>query len=443
MKLPTVVLEHFDNLTEINEAQSLRILEGDFSGDVRSDLITQCFLDDDPILFEKAIPWLKDAVQQAGFIDIILRLERHRLKFELARFDPIYDHSAIELIETKLEELCASTLREDALRCFADLCSILVAAKDFSARQCGENYYFTKLLRTLYEDHLTEQREQSRFIRTPQKDTLLYQFYKAADVDLLESDTQYSKYNLYSITADTELLIGLPSRILDLQRQVQLFINTPKHILELFERLRKDGLIEDLALLTSDHSFLQTDKRYFVSFGIEYIWQPLTLDNVVHQPIGAVARTILRTCDISAEGTALQPSVSTFYAQGSGDKIWCSITANSMTFEEVAQVPELLEDCAVTQLIHLEYFVEDGRLHVSHIDHEYIFYTLEEFDLRGTDPSQKGNARKRLKTFKIDRSAIPFVLDDGTLFVHTLIDACFDKPYLLTDFLLGLLQPRG
>ncbi|WP_426758908.1 hypothetical protein, partial [Pseudomonas aeruginosa] len=107
-----------------------------------------------------------------------------------------------------------------------------------------------------------------------------------------------------------------------------------------------------------------------------------------------------------------------------------------MTFEEIAHIPELLPDCAVTRMIHLEYFVEDGRYYVSHIDHELIFYTLEEFDLRANDPYQKGNARKRLKTFKIDRSAIPFMLDDGSLFVHTLIDVYFDKPYLLMGFLL-------
>ncbi|WP_271409135.1 hypothetical protein [Pseudomonas sp. Q1-7] len=446
MKLPSALASYFDGLNEERLQQSLRILQGDFSYDGgRFDLITDCFLNNDPVLFESAIPWLKEAVQEKSFMDSILRFERNKLEWELERLntDPIHYHYAIEFTEQKIEEMCTKTLHEQALRSFDDLCSTMVAAKDFTAAQSGENYYFTKLLRIVYEAHYAEKREQRKFKRELQKSTRLYQYYLAADIDLFEADPQYSKYNLYSITTDIELLIGLPCRIFDPQRPLQMFIeDTPRHLLELFERLRKDGLIKDLALLASNEALVETDKYIFVTLGVEEVQLPLTLHNLSRHPDEELVHTVMRKNGFPIDGTTVVPSVSTFCELGSEDRTWCSITTNSMTFEEIAHIPELLEDCAVTRMVHLEYFVDDGQLYVSHIDHEYIFYTHEEFDLRTKDPCQKGNARKRLKTFKIDRSAIPFMLDDSTLFVHTLIEACFDRPHLLMNFLLDLLLPR-
>ncbi|EUB72787.1 hypothetical protein PMI27_004709 [Pseudomonas sp. GM41(2012)] len=444
MKLPAALASYFDSLSEERLQISLRCLQDDFSCEGGTfDLITDCFLDNDATLFENAIPWLQEAVQEAAFMDSILRLERNRLEGELERLhiDPTYNRREIEFKKRELDDVCFESLQERALRSYDDFCSTLVAAKDFAARQCKNNFFLTKLLRIVYEAHCAEQREERRYMRVPQKSTQLYQYYKAAEVDLLETDTQYSKYNLYSVTLDTKLLIGIPNRILDPQRPLQLLIeNTPEHVLRLFERLRNEGLIKDLALLASNDVLIETDKHIFVTLGYQIITVPLTVDNLPRQPDGTVLRTVLRKSSLPNDSAAVRPSVSTFYRPDSEDKTWCSITANSMTFEEIAHVPELLEDCAVTRMIHLEYFIDGGRLFVSHIDHEFIFYTHEEFDLRADDFSQKGNARKRLKTFKIDRSAIPFMLDDGTLFVHTLIDACFEKPYLLMDFLLDLLQ---
>ncbi|MBK5374375.1 hypothetical protein JFT81_06990 [Pseudomonas sp. TH43] len=446
MKLPTALASYFDALNEERLQISLRRLEGDFSCEGgTSDLITDCFLDNDATLFEKAIPWLQEAVKEAAFMDSILRSERKRLGEELERLHihPIYNCREIEIRKRELDDMCLESLQERALRSYDDFCSTLVAAKDFTTRQCKKNFFLTSVLRILYEAHCTEERERRRYMREPQRSTQLYQYYKAADVDLLETDAQYSKYHLYSATENTELLIGIPNRIFDPQRPLQLFIeNTPEHVLWLFERLRNEGLIKDLALLASNDVLIETDKHIFVTLGYEIVTVPLTMHNLPRQPDGAVLRTVLRKSSSPNDRTAVSPSVSFFYGPDSEDKIWCSITADSMTFEEIAHVPELLEDCAVTRMIHLEYFIDGGRLFVSHIDHEFIFYTHEEFDLRADDFSQKGNARKRLKTFKIDRSAIPFILDDGTFFVHTLIDACFERPYLLMDFLLDMLDQR-
>ncbi|MDZ4019102.1 hypothetical protein [Pseudomonas sichuanensis] len=454
MKMPDELVSYFDKLHEERLQVGIRRLEDDFSstGDkFGSDggtfsLMTDCFLDDDPTLFEHAIPWLKEALNEGTLMRSILRVERSRLAIELEELlgESIHHRRSIDSKERELRGLCAETLRKQALHIFDGYCSTLPAAKDFNARQCKENFVLTRLLNTVYEIHRSDQREQRRYMRTPQKTTAIYQYYKAVEVDLLETDAQYRKYNLHSVTEATELLVGIPNRILDSQHHAQFLIeHTPSYVLTLFKRLRDEGLIKDLALLTSDDVVIKTNKQIFVSLGIERVPQPVKVDNLRRQPVGEVVRTVLRTRGLTADSTAVIPSVSKFYNPGSEDNTWCSITDNSMTFEEIAHIPDLLEDCAVTRMIHLEYFVDDGRFFVSHIDHEFIFYTLDEFDRRANDPYQKGNARKRLKTFKIDQSAVPFMLDDGTLFVHTLIDACFEKSYLLMDFLLDLLHQRN
>jgi hypothetical protein len=446
--LPTELASYFDTLHEERLRVNLRRLEGDFSyiGDkFGSDggtfsLMTDCFLDDDSTLFENAIPWLLEALQEVNFMRSILRFERNRLEIELEQLssDLILVPRAIDSKKRELDNLCAETLHKQALHIFEDYNSTLPAAKNFSARQCQENFVLTRLLHIVYEIYRTDNSEQRRYMRPPKKTTRIYQYYKALEVDLFETDAQYSKYHLFSVTEDTQLLIGIPNRILDSQYPVQQLIeHTPSYVLTLFERLRSESLIKDLALLTGDDVLIETDKHIFVELGFQVTPLPLTVENLRRQAPGEVVSTVLRTRAATADSKAV-PSVWTFYKPGSDDKSWCSTTNNSMTFEEIAHIPELLTDCAVTRMIHLEYYVEGGRYFVSHIDHEFIFYTLEEFDLRAEDPYQKGNARKRLKTFKIDHSTIPFMLDDGTLFVHTLIDACFDKPYLLMDFLLDL-----
>ncbi len=438
MKLPTELASYFDVIREKRQNQALLMLAGDFSNDGIYDLITDCFLNNDPVLFGKAIPWLREALKESNCMDNVVRLERDRLE-QLSATDPHNRHT-----KQMLSVLSAETLREQALRTFDEFCSTMSAAEGFTDAQCHENYFFTKLLRIVYDAHCLEQSKLKRFDRAPTRSTSLYQYYQAAGIDLLKKDLQYSKYNLYSITAETELLIGLPCRILDPHQPLQLLIeDTPEHVLELFERLRKDRLIQGLALLASQEALIETDKRIFVTLGFQEIQQPLTLQNLPRQPREEVIHTVVHRSSMPIDGTTIIPSASKFCEPGSDDITWCLITPSSMTFEEIAHVPELFEDCAVTRMIHLEYFVKDGNLYISHIDHEYIFYTHEEFDLRAEDPHQKGNARKRMKTFKIDHSAIPFVLDDSTLFIHTLIQACFDRPHLLMNFLTDMLFSRN
>ncbi len=98
------------------------------------------------------------------------------------------------------------------------------------------------------------------------------------------------------------------------------------------------------------------------------------------------------------------PSSTKLYKESSyEDTLWVIIDSQNITFEELCNDFHTFEDTIVTQMIHLEY---DNDC-ITHIDHEYIFYSLEEYGQRIRNPHTKGKARKRVKTFKIDKSSIP------------------------------------
>lgn len=52
--------------------------------------------------------------------------------------------------------------------------------------------------------------------------------------------------------------------------------------------------------------------------------------------------------------------------------------------------------------------IRDGIAYITHMDHEYIFYDVREYEKRLVDVTQKGTAKARMKSFKIDDAEIPF-----------------------------------
>jgi len=84
-----------------------------------------------------------------------------------------------------------------------------------------------------------------------------------------------------------------------------------------------------------------------------------------------------------------------------------SETKTSVTFECLIDDLNLSDNFEVlTNLVHLEVTIKGDTEIISHIDHEYIIYTSEEYDMHLKDFSVKGS--KKIKTFKLDNAAIPF-----------------------------------
>ena len=82
-----------------------------------------------------------------------------------------------------------------------------------------------------------------------------------------------------------------------------------------------------------------------------------------------------------------------------------------------------------------------------HLDHEYIFYDLDEYEKRLSNYRIKGQARKRIKTFKIDRSRIPLDYPCNILrigesgrekiavpFIYFVLNAYFEHKDLLSEY---------
>lgn len=101
-------------------------------------------------------------------------------------------------------------------------------------------------------------------------------------------------------------------------------------------------------------------------------------------------------------------SVSKLYSTQYEDCLWINIDPQNITFEELCSDFDNYEEMIVTQVVHLQYANFDGDIYITHLDHEYIFYSLNEYTKRLDDINQKGTAKQRMKSFKIDNSKIPF-----------------------------------
>lgn len=103
------------------------------------------------------------------------------------------------------------------------------------------------------------------------------------------------------------------------------------------------------------------------------------------------------------------PKISKFYnLETPKDNLWIfhDSKKKQIVFEELCDDFELLNDDVVTQIVHLEYQKIDSKYFITHIDHEYIIYTFDEYENRLSNNEQKGY--KKVKTFKVDNAKIPF-----------------------------------
>ena len=100
-------------------------------------------------------------------------------------------------------------------------------------------------------------------------------------------------------------------------------------------------------------------------------------------------------------------TVTKLYSENINDTLWIKIDKQNITFEEICDNFDVYANAIVTQVIHLEYIKEDNEFFITHLDHEYIFYTEDEYLKRESDINQKGTAKPRMKSFKIDNARIP------------------------------------
>lgn len=111
------------------------------------------------------------------------------------------------------------------------------------------------------------------------------------------------------------------------------------------------------------------------------------------------------------------------YSKSYNDCLWVKSDNANITFEELCDTTTSFSTALVTQVIHLKYKIIDDHIVITHIDHEFVFYSQEDYLKRMNNSDIKGNEYQKLKSFKIDGAEIPFdIMCKHTFNMHT------DKP---------------
>lgn len=105
-----------------------------------------------------------------------------------------------------------------------------------------------------------------------------------------------------------------------------------------------------------------------------------------------------------------------------------------LTFEETVGDFRTLGEGVVTQVVHMCFVVENEVTYITHIDHEYVFYELDEYLEKPNNIKQKGTMRKRFKTFKIDDAHIEYASSPENNLVYRTIDSYFKNKRLVQEY---------
>lgn len=132
------------------------------------------------------------------------------------------------------------------------------------------------------------------------------------------------------------------------------------------------------------------------------------------------------------------PEISSFYDENSMDnklivKKQIENSKTSLTFETLKSDFMSQDDQVITNLIHLEIETVNNEEFITHLDHEFIFYTLDEYEKKVNKYSNKGS--KKVKTFKIDNSQIPLKYNykDTPILIYFIMEL-LDNKELITEY---------
>jgi len=202
---------------------------------------------------------------------------------------------------------------------------------------------------------------------------------------LLDKQSQFYKYGIVSINEERELLPVNPPRIYDRTLNRTFFTkNVPLNLLKIISEMLSSNIIKKFSVR------LLNELGYNGRIYYEYIAESLERGKIF---------------DFVDLGNY---SISKLYSKKYEDCMWIAIDSQNITFEELCENFEIYNDMVVTQVVHLQYKIEGKFTYITHLDHEYVFYTIDEYVNRMSNATQKGTAKARMKSFKIDDSRIPF-----------------------------------
>jgi hypothetical protein len=242
----------------------------------------------------------------------------------------------------------------------------------------------------------------------------LEEYYASKGVDLSD-DSEYSHYGLISVSNRYDIKPSTQPKLYDKIFKTHIFIkNVESAIVYIISELKNDGAILDVPFRPNCHHV--TDNLPDVSIVMEELERG----------------KIFSLSDLGS------PDITKLYS-AEYDNLWVIRTSCEITFEELCNEFDVYDECVVTQVLHLQYELIDSEYYIHHLDHEYIFYTLDEYTERQNNPRQKGEAKKRYKTFKIDNSKIPFTMKDGISTLYTFLHRIFKNQELLREYFASVI----
>jgi hypothetical protein len=271
-----------------------------------------------------------------------------------------------------------------------------------------EDYLCASILELLLKEIY---KEEEPYYEINEKNNRLKETY-----EFIDEDEQYKKYGLLKLNNNRKLekpmLNSAPYYIYDDRKgYIVLDSRVPDEVLIKLYRLKQENLIVDLSLRANYYKRIEENRRILINeeraFGKYFSFE--NLKNLIPTKL---------------------------YSAVTNNSLWINIKNGSITFEELLDDFEIEDkkEFIKTQVIHCEYFEDKGKFYISHIDHEYIFYSFDEYEERIKDIEQKGNIKKKLKTFKVDNSKIPFIIDNENILLFFLNQYFKSKDLLLEYF---------
>ncbi|WP_373740895.1 hypothetical protein [Neisseria sp.] len=260
------------------------------------------------------------------------------------------------------------------------------------------------------------------------KNNPLVDFYKEKGIDLIKEDKQYEKYGLISISLDNfEFCSSQPFQLRDRRIDSTFYFSS---------------LIPNkTSMHRNNHPSLK-----------DYLWSSLEnkkinqlallpeFNSVPSDGLSLILENFEKGVSFRINGLNKENIAKLFQEREYGNQLWAYMDGDTdITFEEFDEsaAKDYLDICGfyVTNVVHLKYFKDGDDYFIEHLDHEYVFYLPDEYEKRKLTHLQKGNAKKRIKTFKVDNSKIPLDSEDDFEFLELILKECLKHTDLIEEFL--------
>lgn len=193
-------------------------------------------------------------------------------------------------------------------------------------------------------------------------------------------------YNLVPITEECELMAIDPPRLYDARVDKTIYLaNVSKELLGIIMELKSKNMYETLSVRGSNvtTNIFDGKNRFQILLEEVQFGKAFSVDGLGNVPLTKLYSTEYEDC------------------------LWIKADASNLTFEELCGNEDVYEKSIVTQVVHLKYKEDGEKTIITHIDHEFIFYSEEDYTIRKQNAKVKGKKYNKLKSFKIDGAKIP------------------------------------